>query len=87
MKRLIIDVRETGEYSSGHVDGAINIPPSKLMEGAPELNNVDKDTQLILYCRSGSRSQVSKHLLEQQGFTDVVNGINQANVKQNFLSN
>lgn len=85
MKRLIIDVREPGEYSSSHVEGAINIPPSKLMEGAPELEGVEKDTQLILYCRSGSRSQVSKHILEQQGFTDVVNGINQANVEQNIL--
>lgn len=85
MKRLVIDVREPAEFATGHVDGAVNIPPSKLMQGAPELDNVDKDTQLILYCRSGSRSQVSKNLLEQQGFTNVVNGINQANVEKNIL--
>jgi phage shock protein E len=85
MKRLIIDVREPAEFATGHVDGAINIPPSTLMQGASELGSVDKDTQLILYCRSGSRSQVSKHLLEQQGFTDVVNSINQANVEKNLL--
>lgn len=85
MKRLIIDVREPAEFATGHVDGATNIPPSRLMQGASELGNVDKDTQLILYCRSGSRSQVSKHLLEQQGFTDVINGINQANVEKNLL--
>ena len=41
MKRLIIDVREPYEYESGHVEGAINIPPSKLLEGASELDNIE----------------------------------------------
>lgn len=51
MDQIIIDVREPFEYASGHVKGAINIPPMKLMRGLPkELADVPKDTQIILYC-------------------------------------
>lgn len=81
MKRLIIDVREPYEYETGHVEGAINIPPSKLLEGASELKDIDKDTELIVYCLSGSRSNASINILKQMGFTNLVNGINQNHVK------
>jgi phage shock protein E len=63
MSRLIIDVREPIEFKMGHVKGAINIPPSKLMAGAEKLRDVPKDTELILYCRTGSRSAVSMNIL------------------------
>lgn len=83
--RIIIDVRERFEYASGHVEGAINIPPSELMKGAPQLANVPKDTEIILYCRSGSRSRTAIMILTQQGFTNLVNGINQDYVTQHYL--
>lgn len=82
MQQLIIDVREPEEYSTGHVEGAINIPPSELLEGAQALQGYPKDTPIILYCRSGSRSQVSINLLRQQGFSNLTNGINQQNVEK-----
>jgi phage shock protein E len=82
---LIIDVREPAEYSTGHVEGSINIPPSELIEGAKALKDIPKDTPIILYCRSGSRSQVAINLLHQQGFTNLTNGINQQNVEKNYL--
>ncbi len=84
MDRLIIDVREPEEYARGHVDGAINIPPSELMSGAEKLKNTPKDTELILYCVSGSRSNVAGHILQGQGFTNIVNGINQDQVKAKY---
>lgn len=85
MKPLIIDVREPAEYSTGHVEGSINIPPSELLVGAKVLKDFSKDTPIILYCRSGSRSQVAINLLRQQGFTNLTNGINQQNVEKNYL--
>ncbi|MGB4956892.1 MAG: rhodanese-like domain-containing protein [Candidatus Saccharimonas sp.] len=85
MKRMIIDVREPFEYAAGHVEGAINMPPAELMAGAPQLDGVDKDTQLILYCRTGSRSNVSVQILKQHGFTNLVNGINAGHVEQKYL--
>lgn len=85
MQTMIIDVREPYEYAMSHVSGAINLPPAALMAGAKVLESVPKDTQLVLYCRSGARSNASAHYLKQLGFTNVVNGINQAHVEKNYL--
>ena len=84
MKRIIIDVREQNEYVTGHIKGALNIPPAALLSGAPALAEVPKDTELILYCLTGSRSNVAKHILEQLGFTNVINGINKDQVKAHY---
>ncbi len=83
--RLIIDVREPFEYASGHVEGALNIPPNELMAGAKQLQDVDKDTELVLYCKTGSRSNVSIQILHQLGFTNLVNGINADHVAKKYL--
>jgi rhodanese-related sulfurtransferase len=77
MKQVIIDVREPEEYQSGHVSGAINIPPADLLAKAEEkLSGVAKNARIIVYCRTGSRSNVAKQILEQLGYTNIVNGIN-----------
>lgn len=85
MGKLIIDVREPQEYADGHVAGAINLPPSKLMGDLPELVNVAKDTEIILYCRSGSRSNVAVQILKSKGYTNLINGINQDQVRARYL--
>jgi rhodanese-related sulfurtransferase len=85
-QRLIIDVREPVEYMFGHVKGAINIPPTKLMSGAQQLDNIPKDTELILYCLSGSRSAAAINILERLGYTNLINGINKDQVKAKYLS-
>ena len=86
MQRMIIDVREPEEFIKGHVQGAINVPPSDIMQGAAALKDVPKDTEIILYCVSGSRSNVSKQILESQGFTNVINGINKDQVQSKYGS-
>jgi phage shock protein E len=85
MSKMIIDVREPIEFKMGHVKGAVNIPPSKLMAGSEKLIDVPKDTELILYCRTGSRSAVSMNILQNMGYTNVKNGINKDHVKANHL--
>ena len=85
MDTVIIDVREPFEYKMGHVKGAINLPPSRLMAGAPELSDIPKDARLIVYCRSGARSSASIPFLQRLGFTNITNGINQGHVEQKFL--
>lgn len=84
MDRIFIDVRETYEYAMGHVKGAINIPPDELMAGAKKLDNVPKDTELVLYCRSGSRSNASMSYFQQLGFTNLVNGTNKDQIKAKY---
>lgn len=86
-ERLIIDVREPFEYKMGHIKGAINLPPAKLMRGLPdELADVSKDAEIILYCLSGARSGASIRILQQYGFTNLINGINKDQVKARFLN-
>lgn len=76
MQKLIIDVREPQEYSRGHIEGAVNIPPAELINNSPKLANIPKDTEIILYCVTGSRSNASINVLASQGFTNLSNGIN-----------
>lgn len=85
MKRLIIDVREPYEYASDHVEGALNIPPSELMAGAKKLEGVPKDTEIILYCKTGSRSNASMHILAGLGYTNLINGINAGRVRSKYI--
>lgn len=84
MNRMIIDVREQSEYATGHVEGALNMPPSELMSGAAALRNVPKETELVLYCISGSRSNVSSNILRSMGYTNVTNGINKDQVSAKY---
>jgi rhodanese-related sulfurtransferase len=85
MERIIIDVREPYEFDADHVKGAVNLPPAKLMTGAGVLQEVPKDTQLVVYCLSGSRSNASIPYLQKLGFTNIVNGINKHHVQKNYL--
>ena len=55
------------------------------MNGARKIECVPKDTELVLYCVSGSRSNASMHYLQQLGFTNIVNGINKAHVEAKYL--
>lgn len=80
MSRIIVDVREQSEYANGHIAGALNITPAQIMDGAKALSGVNKDTEIVLYCISGSRSNVASHILRSQGFTNLVNGVNKEQV-------
>jgi len=84
MNRIIIDVREPYEYEAGHVKGALNIPPAELLAGARQLDDVAKDTELVLYCKTGSRSNVSIQILRGLGFTNLVNGVNAGQVEKKY---
>lgn len=85
MSRIIIDVREPYEYQEDHVEGALNIPPAELLAGAKKLDGIPKDTELILYCRTGSRSSVSIQILKSLGFTNLINGVNAGRVKKRYI--
>ena len=65
----LLDVRTAGEFRSGHVPGAVNIPVQELPR---RLNDVGaKDRPVVVYCLSGARSAQAKRLLESGGFTQV----------------
>jgi phage shock protein E len=61
----IIDVRTPEEFSTGHIQGAINID---WMHNNNGLLNLNKDNTIMVYCRSGRRSQLAIDYLSQHGF-------------------
>lgn len=65
-----IDVRSDEEYQEQHLEGAINIEYTEILEGVASL---DKDTEILLYCGSGRRAGLALEALEAQGFTNVTN--------------
>ncbi|PWS52459.1 transporter, partial [Streptomyces sp. FT05W] len=52
----VIDVRAPGEYASGHVPGALNIPLDRLPEAVPALKSASARGSLLMVCASGVRS-------------------------------
>lgn len=81
---IVIDTREPFEYNQSHVDGAVNISTMEFMSGTlpQQLQDVPKDTKLILYCRTGQRSNTCSMILKQFGFTNIINGISEGRVRQ-----
>ncbi len=63
---LLVDVRETDEFASGHIPRAINEPLSKIT-----LTTLPKDKPLFLYCLRGSRSRRAAGLLKKMGYGNV----------------
>lgn len=70
----VVDVRTPDEFAAGHIDGAINIPLEQIQNGSAHLENLKKDSPILLYCRSGRRSGLAQQLLEQQGYSKLTNG-------------
>jgi len=67
---ILLDVREPSEFEEGYIPGAVLMPLNTLGERAP-LDILDKDTQIIVYCRSGRRSAEAVQLLVSLGFRNV----------------
>jgi len=68
---LLIDTRTKGEFDSGHVTGAINLPLHAIQQ-APE-TEPDKNKQLVLYCHGGGRAAIAASKLRAMGYADVAN--------------
>lgn len=67
---IILDVREEAEYAFGHIEGSISIPMGELEERINELN---KDQEIFVICRTGTRSDLAAQKLAEKGFTKVFN--------------
>lgn len=71
-KPVIIDVREDWEYEEGHVPGSILRPLGDIRNWA---NEFDKSKEIILVCRTASRSGVAYRYLKANGFKNLKNMI------------
>jgi len=66
---VVVDVRSTGEFASGHIPGSVNIPLEELSFRADELES----KKVITCCRSGNRSGMALHILNESGI-EAING-------------
>jgi glyoxylase-like metal-dependent hydrolase (beta-lactamase superfamily II)/rhodanese-related sulfurtransferase len=64
----IVDVRGAGETASGTLPGAHELPLAVLVSS---LGTLDRTRPVVVYCASGSRSQVAASVLIDAGFPDV----------------
>ncbi len=72
-KFILIDVRTPEEFRSGHIPGTDkNIPHTEIERRHSEIG-ASKDDTIVVYCRSGRRSEVAKKILEKLGYKNVLN--------------
>ncbi len=69
---LLLDVREENEFNqfSFDVPRVLHIPVSQL---ADRINEIPKDEKVIVACLTGERSLKVVHLLNEYGFTNLLN--------------
>ena len=68
----IVDVRESSEFKSDHIPGAMHVPLSRIASRMKDLRAIEGP--IILYCRSGFRSGRAVAFLESQGINNAING-------------
>jgi rhodanese-related sulfurtransferase len=67
---VVIDVREAAEYAFNHIPNAISIPLGELED---RLNELNKQDEIFVVCRTGNRSDLAAQKLTENGFTNVIN--------------
>ncbi|MGW1911551.1 rhodanese-like domain-containing protein [Streptomyces sp. NPDC002076] len=63
----VIDVRTPGEYASGHLPGALNIPLDRIRGALPEIRHAAGRGDVLVVCASGARSERACGLLAEEG--------------------
>ena len=69
---LILDVRTTGEFKSGHIKHAKLIPVQELQSRLKEISAY-KNQDILIYCATGNRSTVASKILIDHGFKRIFN--------------
>ena len=70
---VIIDVRTDDEFSTGYIEGAVNIDFYMGNKFISEIYKLDKSKSYFIYCKSGARSGQTCELMKQKGFKKVYN--------------
>ncbi len=69
---VILDVRTPGEFSQGHIEGAMNIDVEASTFDA-EIAKLDKTKTYAVYCHSGRRSGIATQTMAKMGFKHLYN--------------
>ncbi|QUH24566.1 rhodanese-like domain-containing protein [Serpentinicella alkaliphila] len=66
----LLDVRTKEEYEQGRIPGSVLLPLDELEKKSDQLL-ADKNEEIIIYCRSGARSDTARKLLVDKGYKKV----------------
>ena len=67
---IIIDVRTYDEFSSGYIKNAINLDfYSETFQN--DILSIDKNSPIVLYCRTNNRSTKTASILKDNGFKEI----------------
>ena len=67
----IFAVREQDEYDGGHIPGALLLPVGTIDETTAAEVIPEKDSTVLVYCRSGNRSKTASSTLAELGYTNI----------------
>ena len=68
---IILDVREQDEYDSGHIPDSVLLPVGTIDGDAAAAVIPEKDSTVLVYCRSGNRSKTASFTLAELGYTNI----------------
>ncbi len=64
-RQILLDTRDKEEVELGGIENSINIPLNDLRSN---LDKLDKDKEILVYCAIGQRGYIAARLLEANGF-------------------
>lgn len=67
---VVIDVRTPAEFTSGHLEGSLNIDVQSASFAA-DVAALDPAGRYLVYCRSGNRSKAAIDIMRSLGFSDL----------------
>lgn len=67
---VVLDVREAAEYAFDHIPNSLSIPMGELES---RLNELNKEDEIFVICRTGNRSDFAAQKLAENGFTNIIN--------------
>jgi rhodanese-related sulfurtransferase len=70
---LIIDVRTEHEFMDKHINGSLLIDINQPSEFINEINNLDKNKNYFVYCKSGARSSNACKIMNELGIVNTYN--------------
>lgn len=69
---LVVDVRTEQEFAEGHLENALHIPHDQIIKHLDQLRS-KSSAGIVLYCKSGGRSDFAMKLLKSENFEQLYN--------------
>ena len=68
---IILDVREQNEFDAGHIQEAVLLPVGSITEATAAAVIPEKNSVVLVYCRSGNRSKTASQTLADIGYRNI----------------